>query len=132
MNTNDKYGNESGRVNWFNSRRGYGFINVLSGDKSGKDIFIHQTNIHSSGYRILYPGEYVSFNIVDNPNSESESESFQCINVRGIQGGPLLTDNERYYYRAFEKERVVHNKKGGSENNLESTDGVDTSTTPDN
>ena len=54
---------------WFN-RKGYGFINVLNSDSEhvGKDIFVHLTGIHvkNDGYKCLYPGEYVSFDLDNN------------------------------------------------------------------
>ena len=79
-----------GRVKWFNSKLGYGFIttNLNSEDH---DIFIHQSNIHptQSRYRTLREGEYVSLNV-----SES-GETRQAIDVTGVNGGPLNCDLER-------------------------------------
>ena len=83
-------GKHLGRVKWFNSKLGYGFIttNLNSDDH---DIFIHQSNIHptQSRYRTLREGEYVSLNV-----SES-GETRQAIDVTGVNGGPLNCDLER-------------------------------------
>jgi cold shock protein len=83
-------GEHLGRVKWFNSKLGYGFIttNLNSEDH---DIFIHQSNIHptQSRYRTLREGEYVSLNV-----SES-GETRQAIDVTGVNGGPLNCDLER-------------------------------------
>ena len=51
---------------WFN-RKGFGFINVVSSDNehTGNDLFVHLSgiNVSNDGYKCLYPGEYVSFEI---------------------------------------------------------------------
>jgi len=49
-----------GRVKWFNERKGYGFIS----QDNGKDVFVHQTAIKSSGFRTLEEGQAVKFDIV--------------------------------------------------------------------
>jgi cold shock CspA family protein len=102
---NQNYGAYLGSVNWFDTRKGYGFIRILNGEHVNKEIFIHQTNIMSDNYRVLFPGEYVSLDVLNNENSD-ETRRYQCQNVRGILGGPLLTDSPTHYYRVFEKEKV--------------------------
>ncbi len=83
-------GEHLGRVKWFNSKLGYGFI-TTSLNNEDHDIFIHQSNIHptQSRYRTLREGEYVSLNV-----SES-GETRQAIDVTGVNGGPLNCDLER-------------------------------------
>ena len=78
----DEVGKSIGMVNFFNNKRGYGFITTLGMDIPNKDVFIHQTNINPlvSGYRTLSQGEYVSFDI-----SESNDKRY-AINVKGING----------------------------------------------
>lgn len=75
-----------GRVKWFNSRDGYGFITSLD---SNEDIFVHQSNVcpKINRYRSLTNGEYVSFDITKDDNEVS-----QAVNVTGVNGGPLLCD----------------------------------------
>ena len=51
----------SGKVKWFDNKRGFGFI-VLA---EGKDVFVHHTNILGEGYKTLQEGEGVSFDLVD-------------------------------------------------------------------
>jgi cold shock CspA family protein len=36
---------QTGRVKWFNSKAGYGFITVTDGPKSGTDVFVHHSAI---------------------------------------------------------------------------------------
>jgi CspA family cold shock protein len=50
-----------GKVKWFNTRKGYGFIST----DDGKDIFVHYSNIASDGYKTLAEGDAVSFDVVD-------------------------------------------------------------------
>jgi cold shock protein len=50
-----------GKVKWFNTRKGYGFIST----DDGKDIFVHYSNIASDGYKTLAEGDPVSFDVVD-------------------------------------------------------------------
>ena len=79
-----------GRVKWFNSKLGYGFITTNLNNED-HDIFIHQSNVrpNQSRYRTLREGEYVSLNV-----SES-GETRQAIDVTGVNGGPLNCDLER-------------------------------------
>jgi CspA family cold shock protein len=47
-----------GTVKWFNDSKGFGFITP---DGGGKDVFVHQTAIESSGFRSLAEGDRVEF-----------------------------------------------------------------------
>ena len=49
---------ERGKVKWFDSKKGYGFICPASG---GKDVFVHHTGIEADGYRSLEDGQEVVF-----------------------------------------------------------------------
>jgi CspA family cold shock protein len=49
----------NGNVKWFNSRKGYGFIEM----ENGKDIFVHHNEIRGNGYKSLNEGESVKFEI---------------------------------------------------------------------
>mmetsp|Transcript_21868 Transcript_21868/g.59881 ORF Transcript_21868/g.59881 Transcript_21868/m.59881 type:complete len:80 (-) Transcript_21868:175-414(-) len=57
----------SGKVKWFNVKKGYGFITPSTG---GEDIFVHQTAIHAEGFRSLAEGEEVFFEISENGGHE--------------------------------------------------------------
>jgi len=47
----------SGKVKWFDNRKGFGFI----AQNSGQDVFVHHTSIVGSGYKTLNEGDEVSF-----------------------------------------------------------------------
>jgi CspA family cold shock protein len=51
----------TGKVKWFNNKRGYGFIVP---EEQGPEVFVHQTAIKGTGYRTLNQGEPVSFDLV--------------------------------------------------------------------
>lgn len=53
---------ETGTVKWFNSTKGFGFIERANGKK---DVFVHYSEINSSGYRSLEEGQRVEFTVVD-------------------------------------------------------------------
>lgn len=50
----------SGKVKWFDNKKGYGFI----AQEGGQDVFVHHTSIIGSGYKTLREGEIVSFEII--------------------------------------------------------------------
>jgi cold shock CspA family protein len=97
----------TGCVEWFNVKKGYGFIKVHNNDEfTDKTLFCHQSNIspvESSTFRKLFPGEYISFEI-----SKSDEKNFAS-NITGINGGPLLIDNESYNFKFFPKNRQMNN-----------------------
>ncbi|MDD5006165.1 MAG: cold-shock protein [Candidatus Omnitrophica bacterium] len=55
-----------GKVKWFNSQKGYGFITP----ENGKDVFVHHTAIQGSGYKSLEEGQEVEFEIEKGPKGE--------------------------------------------------------------
>ena len=49
-----------GKVKWFDSKKGYGFVSNTSDDK---DYFVHFSEIKSDGFKTLNEGQKVSFDI---------------------------------------------------------------------
>jgi CspA family cold shock protein len=58
----------SGTVKWFNSMKGYGFIQPQSG---GKDVFVHISAVEKAGLSILNEGQTVEYEIVSDRGKES-------------------------------------------------------------
>lgn len=50
----------TGTVKWYNSQKGYGFIEPSDG---GKDVFVHATALETAGIRQLNDGQEVSFEL---------------------------------------------------------------------
>ncbi len=61
MNVNND--REQGTVKWFNSVKGYGFIQR----GEGEDIFVHYSAIQGEGHRNLQEGAAVEFEVVKGP-----------------------------------------------------------------
>ena len=64
-----------GKVKWFDSQKGFGFI---TNEQSGKDIFVHFSGIALNGFKTLEEGQQVSFDITQGPRGE------QAVNVNYI------------------------------------------------
>ena len=62
---------EHGKVKWFNSEKGFGFIQRESGD----DVFVHFSAIQGEGYKTLEEGQDVTFEI------ENGARGPQAVNV---------------------------------------------------
>ncbi|KAA3662835.1 MAG: cold shock domain-containing protein [Chloroflexi bacterium] len=53
----------TGIVKWFSRLKGYGFINP--DDNADQEVFVHYSAIEGEGYRNLYEGDRVEFELVD-------------------------------------------------------------------
>jgi cold shock protein len=52
-----------GQVKWFNEKKGYGFITR----EDGTDVFVHHTGIDGQGFKTLYEGDKVEFEVKEGP-----------------------------------------------------------------
>ncbi len=52
---------QQGKVKWFNTEKGYGFIEY----NDGEDVFVHFTGIQGDGFKALEEGQLVTFEIVE-------------------------------------------------------------------
>ena len=60
----------TGTVKWFNSTKGFGFIQP---DEGSTDVFVHISAVERSGMRELVEGKKVSFDIVRDKKSGKNS-----------------------------------------------------------
>jgi CspA family cold shock protein len=51
----------NGTVKWFSQEKGYGFLQR----EGGADVFVHYSAIDGSGFKVLYEGEPVEFEIIE-------------------------------------------------------------------
>mgnify|MGYP005721499411 CR=1 FL=1 len=63
----------SGKVKWFNAKKGYGFI---TDDKTKKDIFLHVSELESSKLRVLKEEQKLIYDI------KEEEDKLQAINIK--------------------------------------------------
>ena len=91
-------GEHIGRVKWFSKPKGFGFITIISEcEHKNSEVFCHFSNIMSMNYKILFSGEFVSCDVKNN----DKDGRLGCFNVRGLNGYPLLTDNEESHHRSL-------------------------------
>ncbi|HLP18387.1 MAG TPA: cold-shock protein [Bacteroidota bacterium] len=54
---------ETGKVKWFNTAKGFGFISR----ETGEDVFVHYKSITGDGFKNLAEGESVQFEVEKGP-----------------------------------------------------------------
>ena len=64
-----------GKVKWFNSKKGYGFITE---DETEKDIFLHVSALEESKLKILKEEQKLEFEI------KEENNKLQAINLKKV------------------------------------------------
>ena len=66
-----------GTVKWFNSQKGFGFIQP---DDGTRDIFVHISAVERAGLRGLHEGQKVTFELVaDRRTGKSSAENLQAL-----------------------------------------------------
>ena len=65
----------SGTVKWFNSQKGFGFIQP---DEGSQDVFVHISAVERAGLRGLAEGQKISYEIVvDNRSGKSSADRLE-------------------------------------------------------
>jgi len=65
----------SGKVKWFNTAKGFGFIER----EDGPDVFVHYSAIDGSGFRTLAENDQVEFEVAEGP------KGLHATNVRKVE-----------------------------------------------
>jgi len=67
----------TGTVKWFNSQKGFGFIQP---DDNSKDVFVHISAVERAGLSGLDEGQKVSFEVVaDKRTGKASAEELRCL-----------------------------------------------------
>ncbi|HET6619869.1 MAG TPA: cold-shock protein [Dongiaceae bacterium] len=67
---------DTGIVKWFNSQKGFGFIQPENG---GKDVFVHISAVERAGMSSLSEGQKVSYEVVpDRKTGKSSAENLRA------------------------------------------------------
>jgi CspA family cold shock protein len=67
----------TGTVKWFNSQKGFGFIQPEQGDS---DVFVHISAVERAGMSTLNEGQKVSFDVVaDRKTGKSAAENLRAV-----------------------------------------------------
>ena len=62
----------TGTVKWFNSTKGYGFIEPSDGSK---DVFVHISAVERAGQASLSEGQEISYEVVPGQNGKVSAEN---------------------------------------------------------
>ena len=65
----------NGKVKWFNTAKGFGFIER----EDGPDVFVHYSAIEGSGFRTLAENDPVEFEVAEGP------KGLHATNVRKVE-----------------------------------------------
>jgi CspA family cold shock protein len=66
----------TGTVKWFNSEKGFGFIEPEEG---GSDAFVHISAVEKAGLRTLTEGQKLTYELVEGHKGRSSAENLAVV-----------------------------------------------------
>ena len=66
----------TGTVKWFNTQKGYGFIQP---DDGSKDVFVHISALEKAGMASLQEGQKLSFEVLPGKQGKSSAENLRAV-----------------------------------------------------
>ena len=79
-----------GTVKWFNTQKGYGFINP---DEGESDVFVHITAVQNSGLNGLNEGQKVTYELEEQRNGKMAAVGLGLVDWSAT---PLRKDKRKY------------------------------------
>ena len=61
----------TGKVKWFDAKKGFGFITP---DEGGKDAFLHVSALQAAGVQSVSDGQAVSYELTEQRGKQAASE----------------------------------------------------------
>ena len=65
-----------GKIKWFDSKKGYGFISPEDGSK---DAFVHITAVQGAGLDTLNEGDKVEYELVEGQNGKTSADNLKVV-----------------------------------------------------
>jgi len=69
----------TGRVKFFNTDRGFGFI---APDGGGSDVFVHVSDVEAAGMKTLVEGQLVAYEVGTGRGGRSKAVNLRSLNKR--------------------------------------------------
>ena len=83
----------TGKVKWFDSKKGYGFIV----GQDGRDVFVHYTAVAGEGFKSLKDGQAVDYELVEGDKG-LQAQNVSCVPSYDVQGDqPDQTDDAQVH-----------------------------------
>lgn len=67
---NEKY---TGKVDWFNPKAGYGFVNWTKDGTKQEDMFVHFSDLAMDGFKTLKKGQTIEFGLGVNKHGQPKA-----------------------------------------------------------
>ena len=99
----------SGTVKWFNTEKGFGFIEPAEG---GKDVFVHISQVERAGLEGLAEGQELQFNLVDRGGKVSAADLQVVGDVIEVQSAPKGPQRELTGEKAVGTVKFFNTMKG--------------------